>query len=219
MTLNIIVITNMKENLEKDLIYFTSVSRDNPTHQLSFCKDLSGIKSHYNDKKVNYLISCSTGVIIPQTIIAMFDNCFNIHPASPQFPGRDPHHFASYHGVERYGATLHYMSSLVDEGTIIKTSLEDLCDQTKVTELLSIANHHAINLFNFLVERLIKGMPLTTSSGEEWGSIKYTRNMFKKMCDVTNCEKKELLRRLDSFHVEGHKNVFIIKEGIKFYYE
>ena len=34
----------------------------------------------------------------------------NIHAASPQAPGGDPHHFAIYDKVKEYGATLHYMT-------------------------------------------------------------------------------------------------------------
>src|SRR5215831_20804891 len=44
---------------------------------------------------------------------------FNIHPAPPEYPGRDPWHFAHYDGYPRAGATLHRMAPRVDDGEIL----------------------------------------------------------------------------------------------------
>src|SRR5215467_13519659 len=44
---------------------------------------------------------------------------YNVHPGTPDFPGRDPWHFARYEGRREIGATLHRMTARVDAGEIL----------------------------------------------------------------------------------------------------
>src|SRR5688572_2747045 len=57
------------------------------------------------------LLSFGTSVIVPDAILRTPGLLpINIHAASPQYPGRDPHHFAAFDGVTEYGATMHLMT-------------------------------------------------------------------------------------------------------------
>jgi methionyl-tRNA formyltransferase len=73
-----------------------------------------------NVDREDMLLSHSTSVIVPGKLLEPFgERALNIHAASPDYPGRDPHHFAVYDGVRRYGATLHRMARKVDAGAIL----------------------------------------------------------------------------------------------------
>ena len=69
--------------------------------------------------KKQILISCNTNLIIPKKIFSNYKIAINIHPALYTFPGRDPHHWASYEKAKFYGATAHIISEKVDQGEII----------------------------------------------------------------------------------------------------
>ena len=79
-------------------------------------RDLNDLRQATGD----VLLSFATSIIVPKEVIDRFPSgAYNIHAASPDYPGRDPHHFAVYEGATRYGATCHIMSAPVDEGPIV----------------------------------------------------------------------------------------------------
>ena len=62
------------------------------------------------------LITFLTGVIIPRETLNLWDAAINFHPASPDFPGRDPHHWALYFEARSFGAVVHVIAPEVDRG-------------------------------------------------------------------------------------------------------
>ena len=61
---------------------------------LSSQKDLEEAMS---SQQYDLLLSFGTGVIVPESILLTPGLvALNVHAASPDFPGRDPHHFAAY---------------------------------------------------------------------------------------------------------------------------
>jgi len=63
-------------------------------------RDLEGLWAASGSGRL--LVSFSTGVVVPAELIAAFPaGAYNVHAASPDYPGRDPHHFAVYEGASR----------------------------------------------------------------------------------------------------------------------
>ena len=77
------------------------------------------------------LVGFSTGVIVPAHILSRLEGpAYNFHAASPEYPGRDIHHFAVYYGARRYGATAHEMEPQVDFGRIVGVEWFDVAPRT-----------------------------------------------------------------------------------------
>ena len=89
----------------------------------------------------NLLLSFGTSVIVPDWILQNKNLLsLNVHAASPNYPGRDPHHFAVYNNATQYGATLHFMTSKVDSGPIIDVKMFNVSLNQTPADLLHQAN-------------------------------------------------------------------------------
>lgn len=163
------------------------------------------------------VLAFGTGIIVPQSILsAPGILAINIHPASPEYPGRDPHHFASYDGATQYGATMHHMTSRVDAGPIVDVELFDVSPDASPSELLALANKAGVELLHRLFIKLGAGLPLSPIK-VSWGKRKTTRKMFLDMCRVDNLtSKEEFARRLRATSMPGYSNLFIEMHGKRF---
>ena len=81
-------------------------------------RDLEYLKT-YNQKK-DYLISFASGYIFTPQFLSNFRKCFNFHPASPSYRGRDTQHFACFNRATFFGGTVHLMNNKIDNGKIVK---------------------------------------------------------------------------------------------------
>ena len=108
------------------------------------------------------LFSFSTSIIVPSDVLRRFDGAaYNLHAASPEYPGRDPHHWAVYDGATRYGATLHQMTPRVDDGPIIDVEWFDVEAGTMPPQLLAAANAAALRLLARVAPQLQRsGAPI-----------------------------------------------------------
>jgi methionyl-tRNA formyltransferase len=164
------------------------------------------------------LLSFGTGVIVPKSIIHLPNiTALNIHAASPEYPGRDPHHFAAYNVVREYGATLHYMTDKVDAGPIVDVELFDIPQDASAAFLFETANEAAIEL----MRRFFKGYESTGAPFPRkdilWGVNKSTRAKFMELCRI-DCEmpETEFLRRLKATTMPGYNNLYIDIHGYRF---
>ena len=163
------------------------------------------------------LISVGTGVIVPADILEKFaGRAINFHAASPDYPGRDPHHFAIYDGAQTYGATAHQMVAAVDAGDIIGVRYFDVAPSTTPGQLLQQANHCAWELMDDLLPKLLNGKP-PAMPDVTWGTRKTSRRDFLNLCKVasyTDC--KEFERRKAATSWEGRQNLYIDLHGNRF---
>jgi folate-dependent phosphoribosylglycinamide formyltransferase PurN len=165
------------------------------------------------------LISKGTSIIVPYTILNKFGAAYNFHSASPDYPGRDAHHFAAYDAVVRYGATAHIMSEYVDSGHIIDVELFDAPPKATPADLLALANEASLKLFRRLIPRMISGEVLP-SNGASWGRRKTSREDFKRLCRIppyVGIEEFELIRH--ATFAPGYNNSYIDLHGCRFRYE
>ena len=84
------------------------------------------------------LVAFTTSIVVPinRARSAGF-GAYNFHPASPDFPGWAPAHFAVYHQATQFGATAHVMTERVDAGPIVDVELFSIPRDISVGELKS----------------------------------------------------------------------------------
>lgn len=71
-------------------------------------------------KEGDILMAHNTNQIVPKSILQKSALSVNVHAGPPEFPGRDPHHWAVYHAAAEYGVTAHIMEEQVDAGAIVE---------------------------------------------------------------------------------------------------
>lgn len=164
------------------------------------------------------LLSFGTSVIVPTWILNEPNLLsINVHSASPDYPGRDPHHFAVYDRAIQYGATIHFMTPTVDSGEIIDVELFDVPNNASPSLLLNRAKEAAL----ILIERFFKnirdnGSPKSIE-GLNWGQRKTTRAMFRDLCCISPAmTKEEIDRRFKATAMPGYKNLFVEIHGRRF---
>jgi len=164
------------------------------------------------------LLSFGSGVIVPDQVLQTAGLvAINVHAASPDYPGRDPHHFAVYDGARQYGATMHYMTPRVDAGPIIDTELFDVPSDIQPCELLDLANVAGWVLINrFFKKYREHGAPIPLDN-VEWGGRKSTRKMFQELCRIEpSMPEKEIERRYKATAMPGYRNLYIDLHGYRF---
>lgn len=163
------------------------------------------------------LLSFGTGVIVPKWIIESAPS-LNIHAASPLFPGRDPHHFAVYYGARQYGATLHYMTTDVDQGPIVDVELFPVEQDATPSELLEQANLSAFALLErFFVQYRDSGKPPEPRGEIHWSQVVRKRKDFSELCRVSpDMDVNEFKRRLRATAMPGYSNLYIELNGYRF---
>jgi hypothetical protein len=164
------------------------------------------------------LISFGSGVIVPMDVLARFSKpAYNIHAASPEFPGRDPHHHAVYRQASTYGATLHVMTARVDAGPIVGVELFSVASGTTPVDLLRQANDAGLRLIRRFGARLLEAKPLPALEGVNWGSVNTRRSDLARYCALTPLvTAEEFTRRYTAFDGGSYDNLTVDLHGRTF---
>lgn len=164
------------------------------------------------------LISFGTSVIVPPGLLKRLTKpAYNLHAASPEFPGRDPHHFAIYRGAESYGATLHLMTARVDDGPIVAVEMFPVEPDATPNSLLREANKAAMRLFVQYGGRLLEPEALPALTDVKWGATKTRRADFRRFCELSPLiTSEELARRVRAFESCSYSNLTVDLHGQRF---
>jgi methionyl-tRNA formyltransferase len=126
------------------------------------------------------LIAFCTETIVPAALLARLKGpAYNVHPASPAYPGSHPASFAAYEGVTRFGATLHEMAVRVDSGPIVDVEWFDVPPGVGVLGLEDKAGEAAARLFFRLAPLLAVCPEPLPRSPLAWGPRTTTRRDFR----------------------------------------
>jgi hypothetical protein len=188
-----------------------------PRVQIEPVYDLETLVSAPVDHNTS-LISFGSGVIVPTDVLARFSKpAYNIHAASPEFPGRDPHHHAIYRQASTYGATLHVMTASVDAGPIVGVELFSIAARTAPADLLEQANDAGLRLIRLFGAQLLETKPLPALEGVHWGSVKTRRSDLRRYCALTPLiTAEEFTRRYEAFDGEKYDNLTVDLHGRTF---
>jgi methionyl-tRNA formyltransferase len=209
MGLMIYILSTRKEEINKTLRDFKDSF---------YLSDNLDFVSQIDPKKKNFLIAHNTNLIVPSDVLSIFDACFNIHAASPDFPGRDPHHWAIYYNATNYGATLHKMEEKVDAGQIILYKSFNCCKEDTPLTLLNRANAISMDIMRFAIIELIENLSISNIFGTwVWGKKKKTRKDLLAITDCSNDSEEEIINKIKAFSHPKHANLYIKKGEYTFY--
>ncbi|MGY3534258.1 formyltransferase family protein [Bradyrhizobium sp. USDA 4452] len=185
-----------------------------PSASVTVVSDMKSLLASPVDADTS-LISFGTGVIVPADLLASLSKpAYNLHAASPDFPGRDPHHFAIYRGAKTYGATLHLMTKRVDDGAIVAVETFDVRPDATPDSLLADANQAALRLIERYGKRMLDREPLPPLPDMRWGPIKTRRSDLVRLGRVTPLTSfMEFERRRLACASTSHDNVTLELHG------
>lgn len=178
---------------------------------------LKKLKTSLKEKPV-LLLSFGTSVIVPGKLLKDPSLlALNVHAASPQYPGTDPHHFAVYENVKNYGATLHYMEEKVDSGPIVDLELFRVMKGTTPSKLLKLANQAGWRLIKRFFCNYDVNVRPKVMSRIRWGTRKTTRKKFLDLCRINaRMKAKEIHRRKRATEMPGFRNLYTEIAGLRF---
>jgi methionyl-tRNA formyltransferase len=147
------------------------------------------------------LVAFSTTVVVPATVLNRLGcGAYNFHPASPDFPGWAPAHFAIYREAAQFGATAHVMHERVDAGPIVGVELFPIPPNAEVGELEELAYSALARLFwRLAVSLAIRSEPLAALP-VHWSGTKTSRRCYAAMCShPSDISPQEIARRVKAF--------------------
>ena len=163
------------------------------------------------------LLSYDSGILIPALVLNRLTRpAYNFHPAPPDYPGRDPNHFAIYDRVTRYGATVHEMVASIDAGPIVAVDYFDV-DPIDGPEEIKERSRQALEaMFETLAPAFVSGRPIPRLD-IAWGLRKTTRAMFRQMCELSaDIDAEEFDRRFKAFDGREWNNLTVTIHGRRF---
>jgi len=150
------------------------------------------------------LITFATGKIIPPDIILLWDRAINFHGASPNYPGRDPHHWAAYDGTNLFGATAHAIWPKVDAGPICCQMLVGVATPQPPDTYRKIGEAALYSLFTVWCSQYTS---ISFDANIMWSGKKRKRKDLLDACDMRNVTEIEKERR--KFAFAGFEKFFI----------
>ena len=183
------------------------------------CSDSrDALVDHFQTEKYDLLLSYGTSVIVPGWILAKPDlMAVNLHAASPQYPGRDPHHFAVYDEATQYGATIHFMTESVDAGPIIDVKLFNVPDGVRPIDLLDKANEAAYRLLGKYLAIFLSGKTLVSNPDLAWTGKKRSRKDLLELCRIeSGISEEEFEKRQRACQMPGYDNLYTVIQGRRF---
>lgn len=204
-------------NPASSIILLTSLDKESCQRILPTCHvvhDFEALQAAYG----NILLSYGTSIIVPQEILNRYPGgAYNIHAGSPDYPGRDPHHWAVYEGAQRYGATAHVMTNRVDEGAIVDVEWFHVNPTTSPSQLLEQANTAALKILLRIAVMLQHGEVLVPMADVHWGKNKRSRADFKEMCQISaHITPEEFESRFRAFDGDNYNNLQLELHGYTF---
>lgn len=195
---------------EFENIYILTKKKFYKFYKSSFKKIIliDNLELYYNQNITNtnsILISCNTNLIVPEKIYKKFNLSINIHPGSHLFPGRDPHHWASYANAKFFGSTAHIMEKKVDSGKIFDFEYSKISLKLSPSGYQEIANNTSVILIKRILESLYKGFILVKS--KNWNTKTNKRIDILKMCNFKGLDSEEIKKR--EFSLQGFEKFFL----------
>ena len=147
------------------------------------------------------LVAFTSPIIVPATVLDLLGfGAYNFHPASPDFPGWAPAHFAVYHQATQFGATAHVMAERVDAGPIIDVELFSIPRDISVGELQQLAYASLARLFWRQAKILATQSEPLAELPIRWSGKKTSRSCYAAMCSLpSDISGDERARRVRAF--------------------
>lgn len=168
------------------------------------------------------LLSCLNPLILPETFLGKARlGDYNFHPGLPEYPGRDPYHWAFLPGETRAGATLHLMDARVDHGDILEVMHCGFDRAEGVERYIWACTGLALQLLG-KVTRAVAGTQARPQKCGDWcwreGRRPSREDLLALRCLPPDASEEDVQKRIDALHVQGQAEVFVELAGKRFYY-
>lgn len=164
------------------------------------------------------IISFLNPFVVPASMLEGAVAAYNVHPATPRYPGRDSQHFATYDGYRVAGATLHRMKASVDSGEILDVIEQPLGPEDGLARLDELCNHLAVAVLMRNLADLADGAMAPRGRWEWSAANKRGRADFIRMSRLDpSMSPEEIDRRLAAFHVDGYRNKVHVEIGGRYF--
>lgn len=173
------------------------------------------------EHRPDIIISYLNSYIIPEQIVRLAQGkAYNIHPAIPDYPGRDSVHFAYYERAKTAGATLHRISPSVDEGEILDVFEVEFDYSYSVMGMDQLCVHASLQLLLINLESIINNTIKPKGNWRWRAEAKTTRSDFLKMCHIDRfASEEEVKRRIQAFFNPAYRTVHVDIAGYRFVFE
>lgn len=171
--------------------------------------------------QVDLIISFLNPYIVPVWLLdSVSGRAFNVHPATPEYPGSDPQHFAFYEGASTVGATLHHMECKVDSGRIIDV-VEEKTDRSRgVMHFVDRSEAMSLVLLLRHLPALLDGTVKPVVKRTWRREAKRTRQDFLRMCRLDPLmDADEVRNRIEAFFNPQYRSIYLELHGHRFVYE
>ncbi|MDB3954069.1 formyltransferase family protein [Alphaproteobacteria bacterium] len=150
------------------------------------------------------LVTFGSGIIIPKENLQYWDGTINFHGASPDYPGRDPHHWAAYEDARSFGATAHAIWPKVDSGPICGQLILGVTPPVSPKLYAEIGETALYALFQAWCSQTTG---FSFEAGITWSGITRKRQDLIDLCDMRGVTKNEKERRKRAF--QGFEKYFL----------
>ena len=143
---------------------------------------------------------CTPVVVQAETLARLAGPAYNIHPGSPDYPGKYPAPFAHYERAARFGATAHEMTAKVDAGPIIAVIGCEVPPGAGVPWLQACATQAAIRLFITLAPAFATSTGPLERVPVSWGDRQCSQKALNRLCVLPpDFDPDDLDRRIAAF--------------------
>ena len=149
-------------------------------------------------QKGDRLVTICSGVIVPKAALELLDRGINFHGGPPEYPGRDPHHWAVYDGAKVFGITMHKLAAKVDSGDILAVESFPV-ERHSPAELRAIATERMLEMFRLQAAPIFNGW-LPKPTDHRWSNVRRSRKDLLAMLDLRGVGDAEIYRRRAAFY-------------------
>jgi len=114
-------------------------------------------------KKIDWLLSANSTVIIPAPILALFERGgLNLHPGVlPEYAGLHTHQWAIRNGEKEFGATIHLMAPAVDAGDIVRQARFAIRPEDTGLSVFRRCMRAGSEIFGEVIDQIATNVPLS----------------------------------------------------------
>lgn len=160
-----------------------------------------------DNSRGHVLIGFATGIVVKSSVLSRFAQCINVHGGTPEYPGRDPHHWACYERAETFGATVHEMAGSVDTGRILAVTSEPVPHGAGPADYRDVGLRCSFRALASVKAKLARDE--FQYSGDVWSRIPFRRRDLVDLCNFSGLDAAEIALRkratsgFESYWIEG----------------
>lgn len=143
------------------------------------------------------LVAFCTDVIVPDDVLGRLPGpAYNVHPGPPWVRGIYPSVFALYDGLDRFGATLHELTSDIDAGPIVAVDEAPITPAMDRLALETLARQLVTGLLGRMAAPLLKENGPLPHMDTQWSGPAWTKKDFDALCRLPrDIDETEFRRR------------------------